>query len=106
LVLLSHNTPGAAEAPAGRYETDLLRMVLRGSCVVGDRTYEPFEFSAVAAGVSQGPVHHGPAGSTQLVFFADRRGWRPVGEEPTSDGHRRLDELSEVLAPLLAVEMP
>jgi hypothetical protein len=103
LVLLSRNSPGVVEAPAGTYETDMLRMMVNGSCSVGDRTYGAFAFCATEAGVPQGAVVHGREGSTQLAFFADRRGWRPVGDPATGTQGRRLEEISEVLAPLFAV---
>lgn len=100
MVLLSQNSAAATESPAGSYATETFRMILRGSCTVGDRTYEPFEFSATEAGAPHGTVVHGSEGSTQLLFFADRRGWRPTEDAPAHNGARRLEEVADCLAPM------
>jgi hypothetical protein len=100
MVHLSNNTPDAVEAPAGTCDTDVFRLVVRGSVTVGDRTYGAHQFRATEAGVVEGPVKHGPLGSTQLLVFADRRGWLPRVENGTARHDCwRLHEVARVLAP-------
>ena len=38
-MLLTKNQPGVVEAPTWTYATDMLRLVLKGSVLVGDRSY-------------------------------------------------------------------
>ncbi|HTX62450.1 MAG TPA: hypothetical protein VMD28_02350 [Acidimicrobiales bacterium] len=78
LIVLSRNPPGAVEAPASTYRTEMLRLVLEGGLSVGDRRYRAGDWRLSDAGVAQGAVTHGPEGSVQLVLFADRQHCRPV----------------------------
>jgi hypothetical protein len=100
LVLLSNNSPGAAEAPLATYGTDVFRIVMKGQVTVGDRVYIANDFRATEAGVVEGPVVHGPEGSTQVLVFADRRGWLPSAEgSMDADIATRLAEVSAVTGP-------
>jgi hypothetical protein len=100
MVHLSNNAPDAVETPAGTYATDVFRLVVRGNVAVGDRTYGAYQFRATEAGVTEGPVRHGPLGSTQMLVFADGRGWLPQPEdEKARQDCWRLDEVANVLAP-------
>jgi hypothetical protein len=102
MLVLSHNKPGVAEAPAGAHSTEVLRFVLEGTCTIGDRSYGPGAWRMTDAGVVEGPVVHGPEGSTQLVLFADRRGWIPDAavEGSARESDARFAEIAAVLAPL------
>ncbi len=102
-VLLTKNQPGVVEAPTGTYATDMLRLVLKGSVLVGDRSYHEGQFVASEAGVTQGEVRHGPEGSWQALLLADRRGWLPttVGRLD-SQALPRLAEIASILSPHLA----
>jgi hypothetical protein len=103
VVLLSKNQPDVVEAPAGAYSTDMLRMVLKGSVTVGDRTYRAGEFLATEADIAQGEVRHGPEGSWQVLLLADRRGWLPTTVEDSSrEVLPRLAEIGTVLSPFVS----
>lgn len=91
VVLLSRNTPGALEAPNGAYADDRCRLVLSGSCTIGGRSYGPGQLRFTEAGVAEGPVVHGPDGSTQVVILASRRAWVPTTEDP-----REIAQLSRL----------
>ena len=95
---MSRNAPNALEALAGRYATDMFRLVVEGSCRVGERTYRSHEFVTTAADVDQGPVVHGPEGSTQVVILADRRHWRPLTDDGVPVELPRITEIASLLA--------
>jgi hypothetical protein len=77
-VILSKNAPNAVENPAGRPATDMLRLIVKGSCTIGERTYEAGSFVATEAGALVDTVVHGPEGSAQLLVVSDRRSWTPT----------------------------
>ena len=100
LILLSRNAPNAVESQRCSYSTEMLRIVLTGHCMVGDRIYGPGSLLLTDVGVEQDAVVHGPAGSTQFLFFTDRRGWLP--DTSFIDGPlARWRELEGLLDPLL-----
>jgi hypothetical protein len=80
MVLLSNNAPGAVEASAATYGTDVFRLVISGEVSVDGRIMRARQFRAVAAGGREGRIVHGPQGSTQVLVFADRRGWLPMAD--------------------------
>lgn len=103
LILLSTNTPGAQEAPAGRYQSDLVRLVLSGTCSVGDRSYSAGDFRFTRAGTDEGEIVHGPTGSRQILIFGDRRGWLPqMADGQAREVCPRLNELAGLLEPFMA----
>lgn len=103
LVLLSNNTAGAREAPAGRATCDQVRLILAGSCHVGDRLYSQGDFRFTRAGSETGEVVHGPAGSRQVLIFADRRHWLPqLASGAATETSTRLAEIAAMLEPYLA----
>lgn len=103
LILLSNNAPGALEAPGGRYLCDMVRLVLSGSCSVGERTYSTGDFVFTRAGVEQGAIVHGAQGSSQILIFADRRHWLPqVAHGSAQEGCPRLGEIADLLEPFMA----
>ena len=94
MIVLSRNPPGAQEAPEGVYHTEMLRLVLKGSVSVGDRSYREGDWRLTDSDIRQAAVTHGPEGSTQLVFFADRRFLLPIeGDAPSG-----LEELQAALS--------
>jgi len=98
VVVLSHNAPGAIESPDATYGGDRFRLILKGSCSVAGKAYTKGQFRVSEAGTVDGPVVHGPEGSSQLLVLADRRTWLPddgAGIGATS----RLAELDSILSP-------
>ncbi|UUZ66406.1 hypothetical protein LP417_32730 (plasmid) [Polaromonas sp. P1-6] len=103
LILLSNNTPNAMESPAGQYQTDMVRLVLSGSCSVGDRAYSAGDFRFTSQGNDEGEIVHGPTGSTQILIFGDRRGWLPqMANGSALEACPRLTELAAMLEPFMA----
>lgn len=103
LILLSKNAPNAQEAPAGRYQSDMVRLVLSGSCSVGDRVYSTGDFRFTRAGTDEGAIVHGPGGSTQILIFGDRRGWLPqVPNGSAFEACPRLTEIASMLETFMA----
>lgn len=98
LLLMSSNAPGAEESPAGIASSDFYRIVTKGSCTIGDRTYEAGSFVAIEAGMPVGPVVHGPEGSRQIFLAADRRKWRQVNERSEPVPSERQDDIAKVIA--------
>ncbi|HSW17401.1 MAG TPA: hypothetical protein VLJ86_09255 [Ramlibacter sp.] len=98
LILLSNNAPNAIEAPAGRYPSDMVRLVVAGACSVGDRAYSAGDFRFTRAGTDEGEIVHGPSGSTQILIFGDRRGWLPqVANGSALQACPRLAEVADML---------
>jgi hypothetical protein len=107
MVVLSHNTPGAVEAPAGTYPTEMLRLILKGTCSIGDRSFGPGSWRVTDANVTQGPVVHGPEGSMQLLFLADRRGWLPTtAGDSAGELVPRMSEQASVLGRFVQSAVP
>jgi hypothetical protein len=100
LILLSRNAPNVVESPAGSHSTEILRIVLTGSCAIGDRSYGPGSWRLTDVDVNQEAVVHGPEGSTQLVLFGDRRGWL-VDTGVAREAFPRTCELARILETLL-----
>jgi hypothetical protein len=107
MVLLTNNAPGVVEAPAGSYGDDRMRLIMKGSCTIGDREFHAQDFRATEAGIVEGPVVHGPEGSSQVVVYADRRHWLPILDGGTSATEEcpRLGEIATVLEPYLVSAM-
>jgi hypothetical protein len=97
LVIFSANTPGAAESPQGTAKSDLFRLVVKGSCTLGDRRYDAGEFIAIEAGRIVQNVIHGPQGSTQILFAADRRAWSPVDDQGNTVRSVRQEQIAHLL---------
>jgi hypothetical protein len=101
VVIMSENAPNALETPQARCGADMLRVLARGSCSIGDRVLDAGSFVATQAGAMMGPVRHGPEGSTQILVFSDRRSWRPVDETGAPLTTPRIDEIQRIMAPYL-----
>jgi hypothetical protein len=98
LVVISHNVPNAEEAPAGSYTTDTFRFLIAGECTIGDHTCRADDFVASEAGTVEGPVRHGPDGSTQVILYADRRGRLPQPVDGSFDLLAAYPRLAEIEA--------
>jgi hypothetical protein len=79
LVVLTQQSADACAAPGGLVGTDVVRIVVRGSCMIGDRDYVAGDLHVRRAG----PVDEVVAGSeglSEVVIFADRRAVQGSGE--------------------------
>lgn len=77
IVVLAHVRAGARPLSSCTFETDVLRIVLRGSYVLDGTTYEAGDMRVQAAGVAFGVAEAGPDGVDEVVVLADRRVVRP-----------------------------
>jgi hypothetical protein len=71
-----------------------MRVILTGSCDAGGRTLGHQDYRAVEAGVSETEVRHGDEGSVQMLYVADRRGWRSSG---AGEGDIRASEIAALV---------
>ena len=102
-VVLSNNRPDSLESPERRTSTDEFRLILAGSCTIGERVYTAGEFRVTGSGTVEGPVRHGPGGSTQVVVLANRSEWRSSAGLVRVDECARLSELDEMIRRLEAL---
>jgi hypothetical protein len=72
LVLLSKVEPGGRPLGSYVFGTEVLRLVVRGSCRIGDEWYEAGDIRIEHAG-SCGPVLAGDEGADEVIVIADRR---------------------------------
>ncbi|WP_261562891.1 hypothetical protein [Frankia tisae] len=102
LLLCWDRPPGAAALPAFRLGADLVRLVVEGSCRIGDPeadgSAEGFGgrtggvelgrlgFRLQQEGTWHGASRSGPTGSKELWIVADRRAWPPVGAAGPAEG--------------------
>ena len=73
--------PGAPELPGFTAATDLMRLVVDGSVVIGGEELPRLGFRLQQAGTVTGASRPGPEGLKELWLFADRRGLPPLGTE-------------------------
>jgi len=97
-IFMTENAANAEECPAARCGGDMLRVIVRGSCRIGERVYEAGAFVALEAGAALEPVIHGPQGSTQLIVVSDRRRWAPIDEDGNPVRSDRVAEIRHVLS--------
>lgn len=96
VAVLSSTEPLNIAAPAARFDTEVFRIVLSGSCRIGGRIYEAGDARVQNAGVWCEPVEAGPDGLEEAIVLGDRRHACPELEEP--DGWAR--ELEDVVQSL------
>jgi hypothetical protein len=96
VAIVTHNVPFSVESPEGCYGTDVFRLIVKGSVQVGERHMGPGQLRATPAGVLEGPVVHGPEGSTQIMVLADRRGGF-VGDAGATETGRHKGQLMETM---------
>jgi hypothetical protein len=77
LVLLVDARAGAPAVPAMAFATDQLRVVLAGSCAIGDQSYGAGDVRVQDEGVPLGEEVTGPDGCRQIVVFAREGGAAP-----------------------------
>jgi hypothetical protein len=98
-VIMTRNAPNAVESPPGRCGGDMLRVIAKGGCRIGERVYKAGSFVATEAGSPVDEVAHGPEGSTQLLVVSDRRNWAPIRESGAQASSLRMSEIDRILAP-------
>ncbi|CAJ61730.1 MULTISPECIES: hypothetical protein [Frankia] len=92
VLLLCWDRPaGAAALPAFRLGTDLVRLVVEGSCHIDDPGAGGVElgrlgFRLQQEGTWHGASRSGPAGSKELWIVADRRAWPPLTAAGPAEG--------------------
>ena len=73
VVVLSSTEPNERASARCAFDTEIVRMVVRGGCTIGDRSYEPGDIRIQLAGTWCDDVVAGPDGVDQLVVVGDRR---------------------------------
>lgn len=91
IVLLSHAPAGPIQLPDRTLDTEIVRMVVTGSCTIGDVTYREGGIRLQKAGVPSGPAVADRDGVSEVVILGDRRvvldslqdkgGWSPAARE-------------------------
>ncbi|HVW31424.1 MAG TPA: hypothetical protein VHL53_02690, partial [Acidimicrobiia bacterium] len=76
LLLLARIPDGGRPLGSYTFGTEVLRLVVRGSCRIGDDWYGPGDIRVEHAG-SGGPAVAGAGGVDEVVLIADRRALRP-----------------------------
>jgi hypothetical protein len=100
LVLLVHTEPGATSSSECAVDTDLLRLVVRGSALIGGDVYQAGDARIQSAGDLCPAVTAGPGGLDEVLVFGDRRGTNPsaVSAGWTASVQRLAKELTATLA--------
>ncbi|EIV91545.1 hypothetical protein [Frankia sp. QA3] len=90
LLLCWDRPPGAAALPAFRLGADLVRLVVEGSCRIGepgaDVELGRLGFRLQQEGTWHGASRSGPTGSKELWIVADRRAWPPITAAGPAEG--------------------
>lgn len=73
IVLLSHAPAGPTEVPDRTLDTDIVRIVVNGSCTVDGKDYRAGEIRLQKAGAPAGPTVAGDGGVDEVVILGDRR---------------------------------
>lgn len=100
VVICLNTVAGVVESPRARYAGDRIRLLVGGSLEIGDREYFERQYRSTEAGTFEGPVVHGPKGSSEVIILADRRTWLPVEQEAgdaTDQAQPRLREIAELI---------
>jgi hypothetical protein len=77
-VVLVDAPPGTEDVPVRQHGTDQFRLVLAGSCRIGDTWYRTGDVRVQDAGEFFGPEVTGPEGCRQVIVFARRDACQPV----------------------------
>ena len=78
VLLLAATEPAGVAMPACRFDTEVFRGVVSGSCEIDGRRYGKGQMRVQRAGSPCGPVIAGPDGVCEVVIVADRRAAAPV----------------------------
>jgi hypothetical protein len=73
LIVLARVRPGARPLSSCTFDTEVFRLVARGSHVLDGRTYETGDMRVQASGTRFGPAAAGREGVDEIVVIADRR---------------------------------
>jgi hypothetical protein len=84
VVVLAATAPGGIAMPAWSFDTEVLRVVVAGSCWIDGRAYEKGDMRMQLPGRQSGSVSAGPEGLQEMLVFGDRR---------YLDLHAKCDEL-------------
>lgn len=104
VLVLSVSEPYRLVAPRCRFDTELLRMVVAGSCDVDGKVYEKGDTRVQRAGTWCGPVAAGPDGLQEVLVIGDRRHAEPTVEGGTWAYSSVVRELVAQLAARPAAE--
>jgi hypothetical protein len=77
ILVLAATEPGQVAAARCRFDTEVLRLIIDGSCEVGGRPYERGDMRIQHAGAWCEPVVAGPDGLQEYILLGDRRGAHP-----------------------------
>jgi hypothetical protein len=108
ILLLLQCEPGVVAAPACEWSTEVLMMVVEGSCVIDDHALGLGDVRIQLPEQPAGAVRAGPAGLSLVVLIADRRSFPPRnvnggGAAPwVTAVHGVIDDLRRELASSLA----
>lgn len=72
-VVLAVTAPNEIAFPGSRFDTEVFRLVVDGSCTIGDRSYEPGDMRIQRAATWCEPVVAGDLGLQEIVVLGDRR---------------------------------
>jgi len=73
VVVLAVTAPGQIAMPACAFDTELLRVVVSGSCCIDGRTYEEGDMRMQLPERPSGIVYAGSEGLQEVLVFGDRR---------------------------------
>ena len=104
VVVLAETAPNEVAFPAARFDTEVFRLVVHGSCAIGDRTYELGDMRVQRAGTDGDPVVAGADGVQQVIVFGDRR--FSTATAGRSSSLAALDSIVAELAEELAAREP
>jgi len=98
-LLMTATAPGEVSAPQCAVSTELLRLIVDGSCTIGNEHYAAGDIRVQAAGAATSTVVAGPEGVSEVLVFGDRRGASPSasGEGWSAAIDQVLEELSAKL---------
>ncbi|MFI5958906.1 hypothetical protein [Cryptosporangium sp. NPDC051539] len=96
VLVMATTTANGQSAPERTFDTEVLHLIVGGSCTVGDYVYVSGDLMVVPAGVRSAPVIAGPDGVQELIVLGDRRGVVPDAGE-----HSWLGEVNRLLTDLL-----
>jgi hypothetical protein len=99
-IYIVQRTPARAQAtPAVTFDSDLFRIVVQGSAVMGDHEADMGDARFQAGGIEWGEVTAGDTGLVELIVIGDRRGAAAI---PTGDQHGWAERLDELVTGLVA----
>jgi hypothetical protein len=77
LMILARTSSNRLSASRFTVSTEVMHVVVRGTCTIGDRVHGTGDVRVTRADVARDPVVAGPDGVDELIVFGDRRGAHP-----------------------------